>query len=171
MIRGGDFRECDGWLCPITIQHIGTRVLYQAVAYWAQLQGRGVTVKEVSEAFGIPHRRASDVLHYIVHEASSFIEASVSQSRVGGNGRQQKVVRVWRVFPQRFPQTEKMAKKISGLSKPAHRRVRPARDASEIQHLRTWFLTRRRGETLPYALISGSSEENTAPALKEPDCG
>ncbi|EBL5818962.1 CaiF/GrlA family transcriptional regulator [Salmonella enterica subsp. enterica serovar Muenchen] len=153
--RSEDFRERDGWLCPASVAHTGTRMLYQAVAYWALLQGRGVTVRDVSEAFAIPVRRASDVLHYIVHEAPASIEASVSLIRGAGNG-QQKVVRVSRIFPQHFPQAEKVAKKISGLSQVRPRRARPD---GEVQRLRTWFISRRPGETAPPVLSSGATEK------------
>ncbi|EAR9302083.1 CaiF/GrlA family transcriptional regulator [Salmonella enterica] len=153
-----DFRECDGWQCPATIKHIDPQVLYQAVAFWSQQQGRGVTAKEVSVAFGISVRRASEVLHYIVHESSLSIEASVSLALGIGNGRQ-KVFWVWGVYPQYFPQAETVTKKISGLRKrkPLSRRAQPD---GEIQRLRTWFLSRRSGEPLPEGLVSGLSDKN-----------
>ncbi|EAB6708041.1 CaiF/GrlA family transcriptional regulator [Salmonella enterica subsp. enterica] len=163
-----DFHECDGWLSPVTIKHIDAQVLYQAVAHWALLQGRGVTVKEVSKAFGIPVRRASDVLHYIVNKASNSIEVSISQIPGEGNGRQ-KVVRVWRVYPQRFPQEEKVSEKISGLRRNKHfsRRTQPD---GETQRLRTWFLSRRSGETLQEGGVSGLSEEDAGSAQNGQDC-
>ncbi|EGI5934724.1 CaiF/GrlA family transcriptional regulator [Salmonella enterica subsp. enterica serovar Urbana] len=161
------FRERDGWFCPESVRSVGTQVLYRAVAYWALFQGRGVTVSEVSEAFGIPHRRASDVLHYIVHNASSAIRSRVSLRRGDGNGLQ-KVVRVWRVYPQHFPQTDKVATQISGLSK-----KRPSRGGGEeIQRLRTWFLSRRLGESIPQMLsASDVSEQHADSALNRQNCG
>ncbi|EJR4301094.1 CaiF/GrlA family transcriptional regulator [Salmonella enterica] len=146
-------------ICPMQIRPAGFHILYQEVARWAMLQGRGVTVKEVSEAFSIPTRRASDILHYIVHNATSSIEASVSLNREDGNGRQ-KVVRVWRVNPQCFPQTENVAKVISEPEHPfRRRRKQPDR---EIQRLRTWFLSRRSGETIPELSAPGIKKEDNA---------
>ncbi|ELC7078844.1 CaiF/GrlA family transcriptional regulator [Salmonella enterica] len=142
-----DIREQEGWQCPASVLHLNCRALYQAVAYWILLQERAVTVREVSEAFAISVRRASDVLHYIVHDASSSIKSSVNLNR--GNGyRRQKRVRIWQVYPQHFPQPRVETSKMKGSKPNKTSFKRPSQD-EEILRLRTWFVSRRSGEALP----------------------
>ncbi|EAU6886209.1 CaiF/GrlA family transcriptional regulator [Salmonella enterica] len=139
------FCERRGWHCPASVDIPDSRVLYRAVAYWALIQARGVTVHEVSEAFAITHRRASDVLHYIVHEASTSVKSTVSLDVDGGNGRK-KVVRVWQIYPHCFPDSERLARNVSGVSRPRRKSIPEDRT---IQQLRNWFLSRHLGEMMP----------------------
>ncbi|QHS44912.1 CaiF/GrlA family transcriptional regulator [Klebsiella michiganensis] len=49
--------------------------LYLAVAYWAYLQKKAVTVSDVRKSFGISFRRASDLLEYLTEQGSKVVSA------------------------------------------------------------------------------------------------
>ncbi|ECV7800837.1 CaiF/GrlA family transcriptional regulator, partial [Salmonella enterica subsp. enterica serovar Brandenburg] len=74
-------RYREEWFTPSEITHLGITVLYQAVACWALLQEKPVTVLDVSLAFQVAERRASDVLHYITHDAGDMIQSETQVIR------------------------------------------------------------------------------------------
>ena len=55
------------FLIPQEIRHLRNLPLYRAVAWWGLIRGSEFTRTEVSQAFQIDLRRASDILHYICH--------------------------------------------------------------------------------------------------------
>lgn len=145
-MSGGEWwgRASDEWVCPDEITHLGITVLYQAVACWALYLGRPVSVTDVCHAFAIQERRASDVLHYITHNARYVGAVNLPPS----HGRK-RMVRVLSVASpldscrQKDP-TGKVAK-----PRPVSRKKGNARECEATLALRRWFVSRRRGEKVP----------------------
>ncbi|EAM8731796.1 hypothetical protein B0T92_20580 [Salmonella enterica] len=142
-------RQPSPWRCPQEIEHLGLTVLYQAVACWALLKARPVTVGEVSHVFAIPERRACDVLHYITHDAGMKVTADTRMVH-GPEGRRKAVhVRevdmAWLHQGKRVSVPEKRKKRVD--------------DNRNIQQLRTWFLSRRPGEGVPVGAETASRDE------------
>lgn len=52
--------------------------LYQAVAYWGEAIGTFFTRHDLSEAFGVPLRRASNVMDYLTHERKECVQCEVN---------------------------------------------------------------------------------------------
>ncbi|EDA0856155.1 CaiF/GrlA family transcriptional regulator [Salmonella enterica] len=137
-------RYCEEWITPPEITHLGITVLYQAVACWALLQEKPVTVLDVSLAFQVAERRASDVLHYITHDAGDMIQAETQVIRCSRGRR--KAVRVLSVYSPLFSRQKKWGKQQHQAKNSSGRKKK---EICEItQHLRTWFVSRRTGESV-----------------------
>ncbi|HAF4902765.1 TPA: CaiF/GrlA family transcriptional regulator [Salmonella enterica] len=137
-------RTPDEWVCPDEIAHLGITVLYRAVACWALCLGRPVSVTDVCHAFAIQERRASDVLHYITHNAQ-YVEA-VSYPPSHGRRRMVRVLSV--VSPLDSCRQKDPAGKVA---KPllVSRMKGNARECEATLELRRWFVSRRKGEKIP----------------------
>lgn len=139
--------------------HLRGAPLYQAVAYWVLLEGRHVTVRNVSEAFCLTTRKARDVLHYITHEAGTAVDADIDERRDPSSpsrgGRGVKTVYIRRVYPHLFPQKKQKETQPDRPEKAktvaSGRKARPgtADEHCGIQTLRKWFVSRRPGEPVP----------------------
>ncbi|EEC6702076.1 CaiF/GrlA family transcriptional regulator [Salmonella enterica] len=167
-------RSHEGWVCPPEIVYLGELPLYQAVACWSLLLERAVTVADVSQGFHVSERRASDVLHYITHDALDVIE---SESRVVRclQGRR-KTVRVLSVQSPLFCRTQKagvpqwsVSPGSRGRTAGNGRKCRENNRSEVIQALRTWFVSRRQGERVP-EVVPGESPDVVA-ARMFPDSG
>ncbi|EBO9664770.1 CaiF/GrlA family transcriptional regulator [Salmonella enterica subsp. enterica] len=176
-VAGGDFRRervAEGWQSPPEITHLGDVPLYQAVACWSLLLERAVTVAEVSQAFYVSARRASDVLHYISHDAHDVIvaESCILRSQRG----RRKAVRVLSVQSRLFSGGKKGGchKSTSlpdsrGRTAGHGRKYRESQHSDAVQALRAWFVSRCQGERVPEVAPAASPDDGAARML--PDSG
>ncbi|HCM1955515.1 TPA: CaiF/GrlA family transcriptional regulator [Salmonella enterica subsp. salamae serovar 9,46:z4,z24:z39:z42] len=135
-------RYREEWITPPEITHLGITVLYQAIACWALLQEKPVTVLDVSLAFQVTERRASDVLHYITHDAGDTVQSETKVIRCPRGRR--KAVRVLSVYSPLFFRQKKSGKQQHQAKNSSGRKKRETCEST--QHLRTWFVSRRTGE-------------------------
>lgn len=63
------------WILPTEVCWLGEPALWLAVAWWARLTGRPVSASEISCAFGISMRRASDAVGYILNSCKYNVKA------------------------------------------------------------------------------------------------
>ncbi|EBZ0800698.1 CaiF/GrlA family transcriptional regulator [Salmonella enterica subsp. enterica] len=137
-------RASDKWICPDEIAHLGIMTLYQAVACWALYLDRPISVLDVCQAFAIRGRRASDVLHYITHNARYVVAENLPPRRG-----QRRMVRVLSVaFPLEPCRQKATAEKVA-KSLPVSRKKDNASEHEATLVLRRWFVSRRRGEKVP----------------------
>ncbi|EDV5023990.1 CaiF/GrlA family transcriptional regulator [Salmonella enterica subsp. enterica serovar Ball] len=138
----------DKWKLPDDVTELHDVPLYLAVAIWAMKKNVSVTVSDVQEAFAIPQRRASDIIHYILHEGARYVETDVCWVKRHGEDRR-KAVRVRRVCMDASRQMRKVVNR-TGLSsvKTARKANTSGRDPA-FRQLRAWFATRRMGEIFP----------------------
>lgn len=176
-MAGGDFgweRVTEGWQSPPEITHLGDVPLYQAVACWSLLLERAVTVAEVSQEFHVSTRRASDVLHYISHDAHDVIvaESCILRSQRG----RRKAVRVFSVQSRLFSGGKKggchersSLPGSRGRTAGHGRKCRESQCSDSVQALRAWFVSRRQGERVPEVALAASPDDGTARMF--PDSG
>ncbi|EBB7650892.1 CaiF/GrlA family transcriptional regulator [Salmonella enterica] len=144
-VSGGEWwgRIPDEWTCPDEIAHLGITVLYRAVACWGLYLDRPVSVADVSQAFAIQERRASDVLHYITHTAQYVRAVNLPP----GRGRK-RMVRVLSVASPLVPCRQRVPTEEETKPLPASRKKDCAGESGTLA-LRRWFVSRRRGEKVP----------------------
>lgn len=125
--------------------------LYLLVAHWALVQGRPVTVRDISEAFHIINRRASDIMLYLRRLPDSVLTC-----------------RSVRVYPDgALRRSAVLVTSVSGLPAPVEPKntgsgTPPAtRKSKPVTDLRSWMVSRRPGETTPASLLaSGTGEKH-----------
>lgn len=169
-IRGGAvFEGCfererrfEEWRSPSEIVHLGAMPFYQAVACWSLLLGRAVTVSDVSQEFHVTERRASDVLHYITHDASDVI---VSESRIINCPQGRRIaVRVFSVQSRLFFRPGKTPHSEMGIFRKGRGKIGNGRKCRELHRseavlaLRAWFVSRRQGERAPEVVPAESTD-------------
>lgn len=139
---------------PAEIAHLVDMPLYLAVAYWSLSLKRAVTVAEVARAFYISESQARDALHYIANDACDVIKSETRMS-IGQQGRYHKTVCVLSVQSGVFNRQKKvpvmpLAEKNTDSYHLPELLRRAGRDNDErIKQLRTWFVSRRKGEKIP----------------------
>ncbi|EBS1713836.1 CaiF/GrlA family transcriptional regulator [Salmonella enterica subsp. enterica serovar Vitkin] len=123
--------------------------LYLLVAHWALVQGRPVTVRDISEAFHIINRRASDIMLYLRRLPDSVLTC-----------------RSVRVYPDgALRRSAVLVTSVSGLPAPDAPQKNntpqrpPARKSTAIRDLRTWMVSRRPGEATPASLLTHTTGE------------
>lgn len=125
--------------------------LYLLVARWAVIQNRPLTSRDISEAFHIINRRASDIMLYISRLPDSVLTSHLLWLHPDGESRR-RAIRVTAVYGRPAPVEPKNTG--SGIP-PATRKSKPVTD------LRNWMVSRRPGETTPASLLaSGTGEKH-----------
>lgn len=138
----------DKWKLPDGVTELHDAPLYLAVAIWAMKKNVSVTVLDVQEAFAIPQRRASDILHYILHEGARCVEADVCWVKRHGEGRR-KAVHIRRVCMDAPRQIRKVVSRTAISSVKTVRKTNVSGGDPVFRQLRAWFATRRMGEIFP----------------------
>ncbi|EAA5550587.1 CaiF/GrlA family transcriptional regulator [Salmonella enterica subsp. enterica] len=145
------YRRPDAYTLPsgMTIPEGRDLPLYLLVAHWALIQGRPVTVRDISEAFHIINRRASDIMLYLRRLPDSVLTCRFVRVNPGGAPRRGAI----------------MVTSVYGLPAPAAPqkadtpRRPPARKSAAVQDLRTWMVSRRPGEAAPASLLTHTTGE------------
>lgn len=167
-------RTSGDWLYPPELAHLGDIPLYQAVACWSLLLEDAVTAVEVSRAFHVSERRASDVLHYITHDALDVIQSECRIVRCQQGRR--KAVRVLSVQSPLFYRQKKTVGSNSkdpccrrGRIDGNGRKGRESQRSEAVRALRAWFVSRRQGEKVPEVVLRDSPDVVTTRMF--PDSG
>ncbi|WP_414446496.1 CaiF/GrlA family transcriptional regulator [Citrobacter europaeus] len=75
------------WILPAEVCWLGEPALWLAVAWWARLNERPVSITEISSAFGVNMRRAGDAVSYIINSCKNNVKAEVFVQGIPGGGR------------------------------------------------------------------------------------
>ncbi|EMP2221596.1 hypothetical protein RJO47_000337 [Enterobacter hormaechei] len=75
------------WVLPAEVCWLGEPALWLAVAWWARLSGRPVSVTEISCAFRISTQRAGDAVSYILNNCQNNVTAEGFVQGAPGGGR------------------------------------------------------------------------------------
>lgn len=86
IIRPAGIRD-EAWVLPAEVCWLGKPVMWLAVAWWVRLMGRPVSSTEISQAFGISVRRASDVVTYIITNCKNNVRLDYYVEGAEGGGR------------------------------------------------------------------------------------
>ncbi|EDU8805681.1 CaiF/GrlA family transcriptional regulator [Salmonella enterica subsp. enterica] len=146
----------EGWSLPPGMSDMEDAPLYLAVAVWGMRLDRLVTSEDICRHFCVTQRRASDVLHYIVHEGSRWVTCERRVVIRDGRGRRLGL----RIRDVTWPDPEKIRsrrrKVIPPLRAALNDREKTGKEA-RIKVLRMWMVKRRPGESVPQELLALSS--------------
>ncbi|HEC7758690.1 TPA: hypothetical protein R4A49_004329 [Salmonella enterica subsp. enterica serovar Muenchen] len=113
--------------------------LYRLVAGWALLEGRPVTVVDITDAFELSLRLAGDIMRFLLEEAGEVLQAEKCVVSCPRQGRQNALL-------VHSIDTDGFAHLLQAREKEA-RNLQSRREA--LRQSRIWFASRRPGETLP----------------------